>query len=293
LDVARKHHSYPAVRILTLRTKPAPRVDAMEILHKTQWQREQLVDLKKKLDQGMKVNAMRQKPFVHSPHYQDREWPMQAYAASICNEAVLDMLLAHGAEVDARAIGGPTALEVAAAQGSWIMVHALLDSKADVKKSPLALPDACKKGFVEIARLLLKAGADPNARYAELPLETAIARNDLDLLDVLLRFRADVNGTSNKASKPMLTLAWGKRAIVERLLSEKALDVNAATGSGTTALHLAARDGDLDMVRRLLDRGATVNSRSNSGTPLDFAVSSGHDDVVRLLKSRGGESGAK
>ncbi|MBI1830033.1 MAG: ankyrin repeat domain-containing protein [Planctomycetes bacterium] len=293
-DVALTHHSYPAAKILALKMNPAPKVDALQVLHKTQWQRDELLALKKKIDGGAKVNEMTQMPFIYSPYYQNRPWPMLAYAASIRNEALLDLLLAHGADMEARGEGGaPSALEVAVAQGSWVMVHSLLQAKADVKKSPLALREACDKRYVEIARLLLQAGANPNPGASNSLLGVAISHNDFDLVDVLLDFKADIDAKTRKSSKPLLIHAWGKRSIVERLLAQKDLDVNAANKSGTTALHLAARDGDVAMIRRLLDRGAKVNALSNGNTPLDFAMKAGHEDAIQLLKSRGGESGPR
>jgi hypothetical protein len=58
---------------------------------------------------------------------------------------------------------------------------------------------------------------------------------------------------------------------------------------GQTLLHLAARLGDLELVRRLLDEGADVNAVDNEGrTPTGRAVEGGHEDVAELLRERGG-----
>ncbi len=58
-------------------------------------------------------------------------------------------------------------------------------------------------------------------------------------------------------------------------------------------LHFAARDGELDLVRSLLDSGADVNQRAeNRWTPLHFAAERGHVFVVELLLDRGADVGA-
>jgi ankyrin repeat protein len=59
--------------------------------------------------------------------------------------------------------------------------------------------------------------------------------------------------------------------------------------SGITPLHIAADSGNVDIIQELLDHGAQINSpdRWKFRTPLDFAVSQGHERAVALLLSRG------
>src|SRR5262249_60535704 len=62
-------------------------------------------------------------------------------------------------------------------------------------------------------------------------------------------------------------------------------DVNAAQGDGMTALHWAARRGDLDVVKMLLAAGANVRAITRLGnyTPLLLASEAGHPPVVAPL----------
>ena len=59
---------------------------------------------------------------------------------------------------------------------------------------------------------------------------------------------------------------------------------------GTTALHWAARDGQLDLARFVLERGADPRAVGRSGesggaaTPLDSARSSGNAAMVELIE---------
>ena len=58
-------------------------------------------------------------------------------------------------------------------------------------------------------------------------------------------------------------------------------------------LHFAARDGELDLVRSVLDAGGDVNEPAeNSWTPLHFAAEGGHVFVVQFLLDRGADPGA-
>jgi ankyrin repeat protein len=66
----------------------------------------------------------------------------------------------------------------------------------------------------------------------------------------------------------------GDRNTVKSLLQQKP-DVNAPQGDGATALHWAASNEDLEMVKLLLAAGANVNAATRDGgvTPLFMACS--------------------
>ena len=57
---------------------------------------------------------------------------------------------------------------------------------------------------------------------------------------------------------------------------------------GRTAMHLAASEGKIRVVRWLIERGVRSNPRDRwGGTPLDDAKREGHVEVVKLLKKVG------
>ena len=63
--------------------------------------------------------------------------------------------------------------------------------------------------------------------------------------------------------------------------------------SKTTRLHWAAREGDIDAVRSLIEDGCEVDARNERGdTPLDTAVNFDQIDVARFLISRGADVSA-
>ena len=70
---------------------------------------------------------------------------------------------------------------------------------------------------------------------------------------------------------------------VEILLNAGA-SVNLQDSNGYTALHEAAKNGNLEIVELLLASGAQASVSGNDGViPLDLALDGGHDDVCQLL----------
>jgi len=79
-----------------------------------------------------------------------------------------------------------------------------------------------------------------------------------------------------------------------RSLLQKGANVNATEGDGTTALHWASYRDDLDAVDLLLRAGAKVNVANDLGvTPLWTACQNGSEAMVRRLLAAGANPNAK
>ena len=73
---------------------------------------------------------------------------------------------------------------------------------------------------------------------------------------------------------------------------ETTKDIDAVDENGSTALHRAARKGDVSKVERLVAAGANVDARTaraRDSTPLMLATLFKHFDVLRLLLDRGAD----
>jgi len=85
----------------------------------------------------------------------------------------------------------------------------------------------------------------------------------------------------------------GDKDAVRTLLKQK-VDLNAAHGDGATALHWAAYNDDLELVKMLLAAGANVKASTREGaiTPLFMACSNGNAAIIEALLKAGADAKA-
>ena len=77
---------------------------------------------------------------------------------------------------------------------------------------------------------------------------------------------------------------------VKKWIAELSKDVNAKDSNGDTPLHYASEKGHLEIVAKLIEKGAEVNAQNNKRvTPLHDASFKGHVKVVAKLIEKGAE----
>ena len=194
------------------------------------------------------------------------------HAAVLRGDAELvSALLDHGAHPNARlAQGTPHA--------RYGKLYALEMRLADA--TPFFL--AAKYGFADVMRRLAAAGADPRAGLegGVTPLMAAAGM----LTPGFIQAGNDRRGRAIDTAEMELALSQDpdRRRLMNsgidavKAAVELGADVNAASASGDTALHLAAHHGFNSVVRYLVGRGADPNAKNARGqTPLDFALGVG------------------
>ena len=183
-------------------------------------------------------------------------------AAERGNEAVVRLLLAKRAVINAKGVNGETALTGAAREGHETMVRLLLEKGADIKArdkyGKTALMGAALRGHEIIVRLLLEKGADIEAKdkYGRTALMIATRFAQEAVAALLIEKRADIKTQDIFGRTPLILAATEGEGSIIQLLLEKGADINFQDKDGETALMKAAkiRDDRLeeDTVRLLL-----------------------------------------
>jgi len=146
----------------------------------------------------------------------------------------------------------------------------------------------CLDGYLEIARLLLQGTADLNVQDAQFkaPVHLAIEEGHDAIIDLLLQSGAAVDLCtleSGMKNSPLMDAAHtGKHVLAEKLIRAGA-DVNKVGKQDMAALHLAARRGDSNMVKLLLEARADTTLESKCGTALNLAKKKGSAEVLQLF----------
>ncbi len=208
---------------------------------------------------------------------------------------IVHAFLGFGADVDSTTEdNGESALMVAIRMNDKAMVAVLLDHDADVNvqdtKCRTALLHAVTKHQWALAEQLVEKGAKATAWSHRLIHET-IQANNADALRTVLKAGANPNDVQLKCPLIVLAAKAGQIEIV-RVLIEAGADVNLRIIQSRTALMWAAQQGNEEMVQMLIKAGANVNAALKTGqTAIRWATDGNHGKVVDLLVEAGAKVG--
>ncbi|HEX6998040.1 MAG TPA: ankyrin repeat domain-containing protein [Gammaproteobacteria bacterium] len=243
----------------------------------------------------------------------------------------IPVLVEGGADVDATTPDGLSAVVLALINGHYDVAGALVEAGTDVnlydytgrgalyaaidfntmpasnRPAPKVLEN--RLTALDVARMLLERGADPNARLTRMPpyrakldrgndmlfqagttpMLRAAKAGDVAAMRLLLEFGADPTLAPERSGINPLMAAAGLGSAEQdtagrykteqqaidaiALLLEHGLDVNATDARGRTALHGAALQGYNEVIEFLAANGARLDVKDNDGfTPLDTAL---------------------
>ena len=223
---------------------------------------------------------------------------------------VLRKMLDLGSDPNIKDSNGWSALHYACQLGDYESVEilinsdALIDTYSNNKRIPLHL--ASYRGYPNIVELLLKVGSDPNYKdeLGCTPLHLAAKRGNVKCIELLLDYDAELYSLDFRNWNILHYASFHGHKKAVRFIAKYDADYDFLQKMKNTQNKLpveivrdptvkpyfytlwhAAKEGNLDLTRNLLNEGEDINeqSRFELNTPLHLAVINNHYLEVKLL----------
>ena len=223
---------------------------------------------------------------------------------------VLKKMLDLGSDPNIKDSNGWSALHYACQLGDYESVEILINSDAIIdaysnnKRIPLHL--AAYKGYPNIVEFLLKNGSDPNYKdeLGCTPLHLAAKKGNVKCMEFLLNYDAELYCQDFRNWNILHYASFHGHKKAVRFISKYDADYDYLQKMKNSqnklpieivrdpsvkhyfySLWHAAREGNLDLTRNLLNEGENINEQSHFelNTPLHLAVINNHYLEVRLL----------
>lgn len=148
---------------------------------------------------------------------------------------------------------------------------------------------------------LVRTGHDINAKKAtfrvegDTPLHFAVKYGQKEAIKILVGLGARINEKNKSGSTPLIdAVTESKQEDVVALLLDLGAKIDSRSKAGKTALDWAAFDGNLALVKLLLNRGAipNVGTEGRRTSPVAECAHNGNTEILKLLIAAGADVNA-
>jgi ankyrin repeat protein len=199
------------------------------------------------------------------------------------------LLLEHGANPNtAPESSGPALLHARgdAELTKLLLDHGAVDSTSEIREFQLMVGDNDLAKVEEVLKRSPELLRDQSAFWSEGILSGPANGNRREMIELLMKYGARVPDASK----------WGpyyyfKHYETAKLLLERGMNPNHTNWHHVNLLHYMAQQGDVAKATLLLDHGADIDAVDEEycSTPLGFAARWGQKELVKLLIERGAD----
>ncbi|KAF4499814.1 ankyrin 1 [Fusarium agapanthi] len=211
----------------------------------------------------------------------------------------MKVLVEAGADINALGPDG-TPFYLAAYFNQTKVVELLLEHKPDLETkcpegeftdagyTPLLCAASC--GYNELLRLLLENGADIEAKTPKggTPLILAVATNNEESVKILLEYNLDIDARDIWEGSALFCLPNPANLSVVRRLINRGASLTIRNKEKYTPLGRAVMNGDIPLVQMLSSQKIDLNAEAaEDGTALHIATEKCNVDIVKVLVEKG------
>jgi len=226
-----------------------------------------------------------------------------ACEAAEANESCsLKTLADAGANLTIANVDGWAPIHFSAYKNAILAMQILIQQGVDVnQKTTNDLADtgstlAAQENNAQILELLAEAHADLNLKRTDgyAAIHMAAQQGSVEAIQVLIANKVHLDLLTSRGTAIDIAINNNRTEIVTLLIKAGA-DIHIKMSiCKAIPIHFAAREGQLEITKMLLDYGSHVNQVCiNSATPLHFAAEKGHMDIIKLLLTRGADATLK
>lgn len=177
---------------------------------------------------------------IHGPGDAEGMTALHYAAGNNCSMACLNILVAAGADVNAKAADGTTPLHFATITCNAASVQFLLKASVAVGNTLINAASCTEPAISKIVKMALAAKADINKANSrgETALTEAATFSPPAVVKLLLAAGAEVNAITQKGATPLMGAIGNGHVLNVKLLIAAGADVNYSNANGETALSI-------------------------------------------------------
>ena len=210
---------------------------------------------------------------------------------------IMDLLIAHYKNVNARSANQLTAMHMASTGGHVSAMEWLFAKGAEIlprdKEDGTPMHYAAAGGYVSAMEWLFSKGAEvsPRDKEGQTPMHYAAAGGHVSAMEWLFGKGAEILPRDKGDGTPMHNAADGGHVSAMEWLFSKGSEVSPCDKHGRTPMYGAAAEGHMPAMEWLLAKGVDVDIdvAAKSWSPISRACFSGHVEAAKWLLAHGAD----
>ena len=209
---------------------------------------------------------------------------------------IVRWLVEQGVDVNHSNDDGFSAVHCAAEKGNLNVLKLLHNSEVNIHQvlsngKNSIMSALFGNGDYETVRWLVEQGLDVNHSNKDgfTAAHCAALKGNLNVLKLLHNSGANIQQQNNRGKNSiMFALSGTGDSDTVRWLLEQGVNVNHSNKDGLTAVHYAAQQGNVNVLKLLQHRGANIDQVDSTGTnSIMFSLTNGDCETVRWLTENG------